>query len=265
MLLQHNILLLCVLVAVIALLYALGERFRAFRVLRTYKAAVPVMAYVVIVTMVMGLVRQESGGHWFHDMLSFWPFQLAYVLMIIILGIAVVDRVRKIIARKHYDWRTDTPFLLNHAGLFIAVVAATLGSSDFRQLRMLASLDQVEWRAYNEEGGEVLMPFSVELQRFIMETYDDGTPKRFASDLLFYIEDGRKIAATVDVNHPVTVEGYDIYQFGYDEMAGPNSSYSILQVVRDPWLPAVYTGIFMLIAGALWSVLFRTKRTAAKN
>ena len=34
---------------------------------------------------------------------------------------------------------------------------------------------------------------------------------------------------------------------------------SILELVRDPWLPAVYTGIYMLIAGALF-LLFITPR-----
>jgi len=33
--------------------------------------------------------------------------------------------------------------------------------------------------------------------------------------------------------------------------------------VRDPWLPAVYTGIFMMIAGALCLMLFMAPRPVA--
>ena len=261
MLLQHNILALFLLLAVIALLYVLGERFAAFRVLRTYKAAVPVIAYVVIITVVMGLVRQEKGGHWFHDMLSFWPFWLAYILMVIVLGITITDRIRKIIVRRRFLWRTDVPFLLNHAGLFLAIVAATLGSADIQQLRMMVTTGQLEQVAYNESGDEVPLPFAVELKRFIMETYEDGSPKRFASDLRFLTNDRQVLTATVDVNRPANLKGYNIYQFGYDEAAGPASEYSILQIVRDPWLPAVYTGICMLLFGALWSLLIKKVET----
>ena len=60
---------------------------------------------------------------------------------------------------------------------------------------------------------------------------------------------------TVDVNHPLAVEGWKIYQLGYDEMRGKESEYSILELVRDPWLPFVYTGIYMLITGAVWMFL----------
>jgi hypothetical protein len=43
----------------------------------------------------------------------------------------------------------------------------------------------------------------------------------------------------------------DIYQYGYDESMGKYSRQSVFELVRDPWLPLVYTGIFMLLAGAL--------------
>jgi hypothetical protein len=32
---------------------------------------------------------------------------------------------------------------------------------------------------------------------------------------------------------------------------GPMSQTSILELVSDPWLPLVYTGIYMMLAGAV--------------
>jgi hypothetical protein len=55
----------------------------------------------------------------------------------------------------------------------------------------------------------------------------------------------------IEVNSPITFEGWDIYQMGYDEAMGKWSRRSLLELVRDPWRPAVYTGIFMLLAGAV--------------
>lgn len=71
-------------------------------------------------------------------------------------------------------------------------------------------------------------------------------PKVFESDLEI---DGRKV--TVGVNKPAKVDGFDVYQFSYDEKAGPASPYSVVEVVRDPGLFVVYVGIFMLLAAAV--------------
>ena len=89
-----------------------------------------------------------------------------------------------------------------------------------------------------------------------MEEYPDHTPKRFASDVSVYTKDGKSLAGTVEVNKPLKVNGWKIYQYGYDVMRGPESSYSVFQLVRDPWIAWVYLGIFMMLAGALCLMFF---------
>ena len=101
----------------------------------------------------------------------------------------------------------------------------------------------------------------IKLQHFILEEYPDGSPRRFASEIQIFTRNGKKYAATVDVNKPVKFDGWKIYQYGYDVERGAQSEYSILEVVSDPWLPAVYVGIFMMLAGAL--SLFLIRSTAA--
>ena len=86
-----------------------------------------------------------------------------------------------------------------------------------------------------------------------METYDDGSPRRFASDIIITHPSPLTpdIVATVEVNKPIEVDGWKIYQYGYDTQKGAMSQYSILELVSDPWLPLVYAGIYMMIGGAI--------------
>jgi ABC-type transport system involved in cytochrome c biogenesis permease subunit len=63
------------------------------------------------------------------------------------------------------------------------------------------------------------------------------------------------ILATIDVNKPVEVDGWKIYQYGYNTQMGAMSQTSILELVSDPWLPLVYAGIYMMLAGALCFLL----------
>ena len=232
---------------VIIALFLLRKKIPAFRFIGTYQAAIPTMTYAVVLTIIMGLTKQTSDGTWLNSMLTFWPFVLIYVYMAVILGMVIL--------RRH-----DIPFLLNHFGLFLAMTTATLGNADMQRLMMITNVGETEWRALNQNGEVREMPLTVELKRFIMETYDDGSPKRFASEIQILTKSGKKIETIVDVNKPVDVEGWKIYQYGYDTQMGAMSQTSILELVRDPWLPAVYTGIYMMLAGAVCMFIFGNKK-----
>lgn len=54
----------------------------------------------------------------------------------------------------------DIPFILNHAGLFITLLAAILGNGDLQRLRMTASLEGPEWRATDDAGEMVELPLA---------------------------------------------------------------------------------------------------------
>ena len=94
-----------------------------------------------------------------------------------------------------------------------------------------------------------------------METYDDGSPKRFASEIQILTKTKKNIEAIVDVNKPYEVDGWKIYQFGYDTQMGANSQISILELVSDPWLPLVYAGIYMMLAGAGCMFVFGRRKS----
>ena len=88
-------------------------------------------------------------------------------------------------------------------------------------------------------------------------------PKRFYSDVTFATPDGEKRDVVLEVNKPVTVNGWKIYQLSYDDKMGPYSDKSILELVRDPWQPYVYLGIFMMMIGAIY--MFWKGRETIRN
>ncbi|MGM9426841.1 cytochrome c biogenesis protein ResB [Hydrogenophaga sp. MI9] len=62
------------------------------------------------------------------------------------------------------------------------------------------------------------LPFSVELKKFVVEYYDTGMPKLFASDIVIHDhETGEKKNARVEVNHPASHRGINIYQSSFDD------------------------------------------------
>ena len=232
--------------ATIAIVFLLRKKVYGFQFIGTYKAAIPALVYAVVLTIIMGLTRQTVNGVWLNNMLSFWPFVLIYVYIAVILGQIILRR------SLHFtSWRRDVPFLLNHLGLFLAMTTATLGNADMQRLKMITVKGEPEWRALTSQQQIVEMPIAIELKEFIMETYDDGSPRRFASDIQILTQSGKNIQTTVEVNKPVEVDGWKIYQYGYDTQMGAMSQTSILELVSDPWLPLVYTGIYMMLAGAV--------------
>jgi cytochrome c biogenesis protein len=62
------------------------------------------------------------------------------------------------------------------------------------------------------------LPFSVELKKFIVEYYETGMPKLFASDIVIHDkETGESKPARVEVNHPASHRGINIYQSSFDD------------------------------------------------
>ena len=245
----------------------LRKKVYAFQWMTTYQAAIPAMVYAVVLTIIMGVTRQQVNGTWLNNMLSFWPFVLIYVYLTVILGLTIHRRLRRLF-RGQGTMKHDIPFMLNHLGLFIALTTATLGSADIQRVKMITAIGEPEWRAMEQSGAIKEMEIAIELKKFIMETYDNGAPKRFASEIQILTKSGKNIETIVEVNKPYEVDGWKIYQYGYDTQMGAQSQISILELVSDPWLPWVYTGFYMMLAGAALmtlEVLWRRLRNATSK
>lgn len=75
-------------------------------------------------------------------------------------------------------------------------------------------------------------------------------PRKYISYVTVYTKKGKIFDDSIMVNHPVKAMGFNIYQLSYNTRLGKYSETSVVELVRDPWLPVVYTALLMLIIGA---------------
>lgn len=245
-----NGIVLAVLVLGIVLMSVLRGKVRLFRWMATLQAGIPAIVACAMLTVLMGVTRQAPSGHVPVDsigitaMLSFWPFVLTYLWLMVLVGMVCLTRLRP-------KWR-NIPFLLNHLGIFIALVAGTLGNADMQRLRMMVQEGQTGRYAYDASYMAHELPFVIELHDFSIQE----SPKlSYMSDVTVRTKSGVTKHDTIRVNKPLSIRGWKVYQYGYDEARGAESNISIFELVRDPWLPYVYIGIFMMLAGAVTGLI----------
>jgi hypothetical protein len=101
-------------------------------------------------------------------------------------------------------------------------------------------------------GSFAMNPAYLNLKEIELLTLTQPEPKKFCSKLVVFKDEQNKDTVTLEVNKPYSVKGWDIYQVGYDESKGKWSTQSVIQAVKDPWLPIVYVGVFLLISGAVY-------------
>ncbi len=223
--------------------------------------AVCLISALCILALIMGLtpqgavpvggVAEVSARLGFNAMTSSWPFVLVYFALLMSLGGLLARRLARL------RWR-DRGFYLNHLGLWLVLFAAGLGHADIE--RYIVKVDEGATATVGTDpstGHPRMLPVSVTLHDFIMEEYPPARPgarpepRRFASEVEITAREGTSVRGLTEVNHPLEAGDMLVYQYGYDREAGPASAYSIVEIVRDPWLTAVYIGFGMIALGAL--------------
>ncbi len=133
----------------------------------------------------------------------------------------------------------------------------------YERSSIMGAVPAVELRAFNKET-KVEKTGWVSVGNFFHQTkmlhLDDALsiamtiprPKKFSSKIRIFKKVKEFHDAEVIVNKPINAHGYKIYQVGYDEQRGKWSNMSVIQIVRDPWLPCVYIGIFMILLGSVY-------------
>ena len=254
-----NLILLLALLVLVTVVYVMREKAGFFGWLGSPEAAVPAISCALFLTIIMGLTAQIPERGWLGNMVTFWPFVICFVWLTVSVGLSAFGAIRRVV----HSWKA-IPYTLIHLGFFVTLVCATLGSADKRDLEMTLHEGETVSTASTEDGTSYETGLSVRLDDFTMETYPNGMPKRFASDVVVKGKSGKDITAVIEVNKPLKVDGWKMYQYGYDEEAGTESQVSILEIVKDPWLPLVYVGIFMMLAGALLMLVTGFKREEVK-
>lgn len=158
----------------------------------------------------------------------------------------------------------------------MAAWVATADTVRFTEFHSMGATTAVMVKARNPDTGverrgwvscgSFLFPYkALRLDDAVSLVMPDREPQRFASAVKVYTQSGLTIADTIEVNRPMKVEGWKIYQLSYDEAKGRWSDVSVFELVRDPWLPYVYTGIWMLVAGSVCLfVRFRKRKEATR-
>ena len=330
-------------------------------------AAISAISILTFLILLMGFIRQnEETPVGFVKMIGLthvttsWPYLLCSFYLIFILGFTIVRRFLPITIK-------NFAFFLNHAGLFIVIVTASLGTADLWRLNMQLVEGRAIFTTYDHKGNSYNLPFAIKLldfkikeytpniglysqkerklkidkktqlveaiegnskilgnwniiiEKYLNESKKDSlgfdtcsaigaspaayvkainltndkeikgwissgsfnsplltlplttdielvmtlpTAREYSSDIRVFESMEKYQDYTIKVNEPMKIQGWTIYQTGYNEQMGKWSNLSIVELVRDPWLPAVYVGIFMMLAGSLYLVwMGRSKQT----
>lgn len=76
-------------------------------------------------------------------------------------------------------------------------------------------------------------------------------PKRFSSDITVFVKDLGDERLVVEVNKPLSLGPWMVYQHSYDDRLGRMSRNSGFEAVYDPWWPLVRLALWMMAAGAV--------------
>jgi hypothetical protein len=189
-------------------------------------------------------------GHVFNGV----PFAVAMLLLLTNLGLATLRKMRSLGMKAWF-------FSLNHVGLWVVVASAIFGAGDIIRARMILVEGQAEAMVVDAAGRHGYLPFGLFLQRFSVEQYPEeggrpGAPKRFAAEATVLRHNQNFEDVRIEVNRPLRRDGWTLYLTNYDLSPNGQTDQCLIEAVRDPWLPAVYTGIFLMLGGAV-AMLFR--------
>ena len=327
-------------------------------------ASISAISVFTFVVLLMGLTPQfdDQVGEFARKLglshiTSSWQYLLIQTYFLITLGFVTLKKAIP------FEWK-NFGFILNHAGVWITIVTASLGTGDLKRLHLKLDETQAVWHAFDGENNSYKLPFAMKLLDFNIEEYnpkialvdnylgsivvDDRVSaftiekgitqklldfeisieeylplsatlgqefriftekgaapssfikvknivsndtisgwiscgnfaikrrslkisdkyslymlspvaKKYSSEIALYYHEFSETDTTnisdtilIEVNKPFKFGGWKMYQQSYDEYLGRWAETSVIEIVRDPWLPLVYFGIFLMIAGAIY-------------
>jgi ABC-type transport system involved in cytochrome c biogenesis permease subunit len=195
---------------------------------------------ILIAVMAAGTVIERFHGSDFalSHVYGSWWFAALWAL-------AAVGMVVLLIVKK--AWKRPVVCTL-HVAVLLILLGALLTKLTGQHGEMTLQPGTAASQFTIDENGtshEVVLPFTLTLDRFEVETYP-GThsPMDFVSYLKI-TDSGKQTDAKISMNHILKYRHYRFYQSDYDEEGN-----SVLAVAHDPWGTGVtYAGYLLLLAG----------------
>ncbi len=125
------------------------------------------------------------------------------------------------------------------------------GSCPAVMVRVVNSSEDFDRTAWICGGNFAQLYMTMELDEELILVMTRPEPKLYRSDVVVYTRSEEVISAQIEVNKPLKVDNWHIYQYSYDSDRGKASTLSSFELVYDPWLPWVYVGLWMFIAGSV--------------
>lgn len=145
--------------------------------------------------------------------------------------------------------------------------------TSFQSVPMPGSMPAARIKATNEKTGQEVSGWLTcgSVDQFVMPLDLDSTlsvvmtkpePKRFVSDITVMTKDENvePIRTTLEVNSPLKVGDWMIYQYDYDHALGKASRMSGFELVYDPWLCTVYVGLILMALGSVCMLWLGNKK-----
>lgn len=358
-------------ICLLFIIHAYYRRKKPVQWLRSIPAAVSAISLFTLLSLMMGFIPQ------FHDsqnsslfqklglnsIRTTWYFLLSGLFLLTSLGLTIFKRLKKFTLK-------NTGFFMNHFGLFLVILAGSLGSADLYRLSIRVQEGEASNIGYDRDSKAYELPFKIRLKDFqideynpkvafisnqdrkiikdlkpnpfevsaneeitvgsfiitvekfyphakiseegliavedtsntfpaaLLEVTDRNTgetksqwissgnhklppvfmkldeqyslammnpqPKKYRSLVTIFTDEGRQ-SRIIEVNQPVKIKGWKLYQSGYDQQKGKDSEISIFEAVRDPWLPVVYTGLFMMLLGGVYLLWIGKEKNPEKK
>jgi hypothetical protein len=181
-----------------------------------------------------------------HDFTTSWVFVVVMLYFQSVLLFVILRGWRSATATGARLGSIRWRFLINHAGILLAVSSAFWGAPDSETLRLQAVRELPVKEAFRMDGSSAWLPYEIMMTDFKVDSYENGVPSMFEAGL---IVDGKNV--TLRVNEPYSRSfGEDIYLTGYDTSGAGQVQYCIIQVVREPWKYFALAGVIMMLVGA---------------
>lgn len=213
-------------------IYRLRARSRVVQALMSQTATVLSLVLLAAVGIALGLQREPASTAW--PTVVALLYILSHLTLITLRGWRNAGGVR---------WR----FVVNHAGLWLALVAGFWGAPDRVQTRAIVTREVATHEGFDEQGRTRVIDCELQLIDFKIDYYADGAPSMFEAEVSV---DGEPVKLRVNSPHHRTWSEM-IYLVSYDMEQPSEARYCVVEVVREPWRWLAVVGIVMLIVGAV--------------